>query len=989
MPSLVRGALIHACRSLFPLLLALLALTPPASAETFAPHILIVHSYHQGNRWTDNIDAGLRAVLSAEAPQAEISVEYLDTKRFLPERLFSVTEPLFRAKYRDRSFDVIITSDDNALAFVLSLRSELFPGTPLVFCGINDTSIYPLGPGSGTTGVIEDFDLKGTLDIALQLLPRTTRVYSINDSTESSLANIYRLREIMPLYAGRVEFTELSNITAEELVSAVSRLPDDSIILHLNFFRDSRGRIFNYRESIELVGQVTDRPMFTAWDWYMGHGVVGGLVVSGHRQGEISAAMALRILHGEQAESIPIQRESSNVYMFDHAQLQRFGIDERLLPAGSVVINKPETFYYRHRDLIWGVSGLFIFLTVVIGVLGVNIAHRRRTEGELEAILANSLVGIVFLKKGRRIAKVNQRVRDLLGYGPGEMPGSDASVMHLSQRAYDRFGELYYERLRRKELIHVEYRLRRKDGSPVWCLISGKALEPPVLDKGVIWVLDDISDRKAAEKALRQSQRELEQRVEDRTAALSAANQSLVREIQDHKRTLEMLEGHQKRYYRNLQAIFDSLPDAIVTVDTQMRIIEVNESFVSHCGQSRVRLLRSHLTDTGLPCVAASLGMIQQTISTGKPVTERRVHCGDAEHGGSTFILSTAPFLDHEGTISGAVLEVRDISRLVELENKLHERSRFGNLIGASEPMQRVFAAVEKFMDYDATVLVQGESGTGKELVAEAIHYGGQNKDGPFVKVNCSALPETLLESELFGHVRGAFTGAVRDKVGRFEAAEGGTIFLDEIGEISPAIQLKLLRFLGQKEFERVGENRTRKANVRVITATNVDLAERVRQGHFREDLYYRLKVMVVNMPPLRRRGADIALLAEHFVEMYGKRFRKEIRGFEPEAMNALVNHDWPGNVRELKHVIEHACIICPEGSIRVEHLPPDVMAARVTPPAQGRKGNGQEQAEGLLTRELLIDALDKVRWNKSRAARSLGVSRTTLYRKMDEFGLN
>ena len=239
MPSIARGAPIRISLSLLPLLLVLLALARPAEAETFAPRILIVHSYHQGNRWTDNIDAGLRAELSAEAPLAEVSVEYLDTKRFLPARLISVTEQLFRAKYRDRRFDVIITSDDNALAFILSLREELFPGVPLVFCGINDTSIYPLGPGSDTTGVIEDFDIKGTLDIALTLLPHTQHVYSINDSTESSLANISRLREIMPQYADRVEFTEFSNITAEELVSKVSELPSDSIILHLNFFRDS------------------------------------------------------------------------------------------------------------------------------------------------------------------------------------------------------------------------------------------------------------------------------------------------------------------------------------------------------------------------------------------------------------------------------------------------------------------------------------------------------------------------------------------------------------------------------------------------------------------------------------------------------------------------------------------------------------------------------------------------------------------------------
>lgn len=982
MSSPVRRVSLFAIRRLLPFLALCVALALPAMGGASTPRILIVHSYHQGNRWTDNIVAGLNSVLSAALPQADISVEYLDTKRFLPERLLADTRELFRTKYRDHHFDVIITSDDNALSLTLSLRDELFHDVPIVFCGINDLEIHRIEPNNTITGVIEDFNLKETLDIALSLLPHTRHVYSINDSTESSLANIARLREIMPLYHGRVTFTELSNITADELISTVRTLSDDSIILHLNFFRDSDNKTFNYRESIELVGEATHRPMFTAWDWYMGHGVVGGLVVSGIKQGESAAGMALRILRGESPSAIPIQHESPNVYMFDYAQLLRFSIDEALLPEGSVVINRPETFYSKHRDLIWGASALVLFLTAVICVLAVNIAHRRRTEGELEAILANSLVGIVFLKKGRHIAKVNQRVQSFLGYMHAELTGHEASILHLSQRAYERFGELYYERLRRRELIHVEFRLRRKDGSPLWCLISGKALHPPDLDRGVIWVIDDVSDRKAAEKALRQSRRELEQRVEERTAALSSANISLVREIQDHKRTLEMLEGHQKRYYRNLQAIFDSLPDAIVTVDTQMRILEVNESFVTYTGLPRVRLLRSHLTDTGLPCAPAALGIIQQTISTGKPVTERRVQCGNDGHGGSTFILSTAPFLDHEGTFSGAVLEVRDISRLVELENKLQERTRFGNLIGASDPMQRVFATIEKFMDYDATVLVQGESGTGKELVAEAIHNGGPGKDGPFIKVNCSALPETLLESELFGHVRGAFTGAVRDKVGRFEAAEGGTILLDEIGDISPAIQLKLLRFLGQKEFERVGDNRTRKANVRVITATNVDLADKVRQGQFREDLYYRLKVMVVNMPPLRSRGSDIAMLAEHFSEMYAKRFHKEIKGFEPEAMNTLLGYSWPGNVRELKHVVEHACIICPSGGIRIDHLPSDLMLSQQT---QASPVTHRHRPDNL-SRESIVDALDRHRWNKSKTAQALGISRTHLYRKMLQY---
>jgi transcriptional regulator with PAS, ATPase and Fis domain len=314
--------------------------------------------------------------------------------------------------------------------------------------------------------------------------------------------------------------------------------------------------------------------------------------------------------------------------------------------------------------------------------------------------------------------------------------------------------------------------------------------------------------------------------------------------------------------------------------------------------------------------------------------------------------------------------------------------------------MRSVYAVLDQLSEVESTVLVTGESGTGKELVAEALHYGGPRAKGPLIKVNCSALSESLLESELFGHVRGAFTGAIRDKVGRFEAAEGGSIFLDEIGDISPRIQLNLLRVLERKEYERVGDSRTRRANVRVIAATNVDMMDKIRQGLFREDLYYRLKVMVIHLPPLRERTEDIPLLCEHFLAHFRASFAKNIARLNEEVLRIFMTYPWPGNVRELRSALEHASILCPGGDILPGHLPPELFRDQAQAAASGlsvRAGQygwpGQSQAVSApaqrgLTREAILEALEHAAYNRAKAARLLGVDRRTLYRNMDKYAI-
>jgi two-component system, NtrC family, response regulator HydG len=344
--------------------------------------------------------------------------------------------------------------------------------------------------------------------------------------------------------------------------------------------------------------------------------------------------------------------------------------------------------------------------------------------------------------------------------------------------------------------------------------------------------------------------------------------------------------------------------------------------------------------------------------------------------------LMAYPLLNQQGRFSGAVMVVRDETRLVDLEGKLEERQQLQRLIGRSAGMQKVYGLIDALSNVQTTVLITGESGTGKELVAEALHYRGARSQKALVKVNCGALPETLLESELFGHVKGAFTGAVHSQVGRFQRAHGGTIFLDEIGDVSPKIQLGLLRVLQERVFERLGDATPIKVDVRVVAATNRNLQEKVRRGEFREDLYYRLKVVEVPLPPLRERREDIALLVEHFLKQFNKSFGRAIVGVSADVQRIFLGHPWPGNVRQLEHTLEHAFVLCRNRVITLDHLPPDFLNG-VEPLIPRPRNTPQDELAAIL------QALEQTAGNKAKAARLLGIDRKTLYRKMEKLQVN
>jgi PAS domain S-box-containing protein len=481
-------------------------------------------------------------------------------------------------------------------------------------------------------------------------------------------------------------------------------------------------------------------------------------------------------------------------------------------------------------------------------------------------------------------------------------------------------------------------------------------------------------DIETAGEAVRMGAFDYVPRPVTRTMLLRIADQSL-----RHKHTVESRET----YRRTLEATFKCVYEAILAIDSNLRILTANDAVENFLQRSPGDIIGRNLTDVASQSQKPFLADVAgKTLQTGAMIKEYPAEwlCPDGRP--QTVLLSSSPLVDPSSIVPGAVLVLRDITRAIDLEGG-QERRSFRAMIGKSKRMQEIYDLLEALAETETTVLVTGESGTGKELVADALHAIGPRSAKPLIKINCSALSENLLESELFGHVKGAFTGAIKDKVGRFEMADGGIVFLDEIGDLSPNVQVKLLRFLQQKEFERVGDSRPVKVNVRVITATHQDLMAKVEQGGFRKDLYYRLKVVEVKLPPLRERRDDIPLLVEHFRGGFIGQFHKNILHIAEDVYKIFLSYRWPGNIRELEHALEHAFVVCGGTEINVADLPSELVA-----PVPVERVPVKKEPLTHCTEEAVRMALEKTAWNKAKAARVLGVGRQTLYRKIHEYNM-
>jgi PAS domain S-box-containing protein len=433
------------------------------------------------------------------------------------------------------------------------------------------------------------------------------------------------------------------------------------------------------------------------------------------------------------------------------------------------------------------------------------------------------------------------------------------------------------------------------------------------------------------------------------------------------------------------ESILESISDGVFTVDADWRITSFNRAAEAITGVSRREAIGRRCSDVFRSSMCEVECPLRRTIKTRKPLIGRTGYIINAQGNRIPISVSTAVLRDGSGHVSGGAETFRDLSEVEALRRELEGKFHVGDLASRSPLMQRVFEVLPAVAASPSTVLVLGETGTGKELVARTIHALSPRRRGPFVAVNCGALPETLLESELFGYKAGAFTGANRDKPGRFAMARGGTLFLDEIAEISPALQVKLLRVLQERSYEPLGATRSEASDARIIVATNRDLAERMRAGDFREDLYYRVNVVRVELPPLRRRKEDIPLLAGQFIERFNRLQGKAVQGVSAAALPLLMAHHWPGNIRELENAIEHAFILCAEGEIGIEHLPAELTVFRSGPAGD----TGIRSARNILDSQAIRAALERHRGNRAAAARELGIHKTTLFRRIKKLGLS
>jgi PAS domain S-box-containing protein len=434
-----------------------------------------------------------------------------------------------------------------------------------------------------------------------------------------------------------------------------------------------------------------------------------------------------------------------------------------------------------------------------------------------------------------------------------------------------------------------------------------------------------------------------------------------------------------------LSSILNSIADGVFTVDSEYRITSFNRAAGEITGFQAEEVIGKPCHTVFRSTVCREECPLKTTVRTGEPVTNYEIEILDRHNRIKPISVSTALLRDSEGRIIGGVETFRDLSQLKELAAQVRVKYSFANIVGKSKPIQKIFQVIRDVAPTNTTVLIQGETGTGKEVVARAIHYTSPRRDMPFVAVSCAALPDSLLESELFGHVRGAFTGASSDRPGRFELADGGTLFLDEIGEVSAALQVKLLRVIETRQFERLGDRKTTTVDVRFIAATNRELQQSVAEGKFRQDLYYRLTVLSIRIPTLRERAEDVPLLVEHFIGAFNEQTGKRIRGVSQKTMDILVDSPWPGNVRQLENAIEHAFIHCTGELIHRRHLPEELQHPH--PPIIERVSTRERPIDSL-EKELILSALERASYRRSEAARFLGISRSSLWRKMKKHGI-
>jgi PAS domain S-box-containing protein len=975
--------------SLLVLILALPVLSPRVvfAAET-PKKVLIFSGTDPGLPSVVLVNQILRSTLEEGLPsRVQFYSEALDNHRIPEDKYEKEIIKLLQRKYEGEKIDLIFTLGSSALTFLLKHKDELFSDTPKVFVNTNEVEGVGLDLGQNVTGVHGSIELRPALDLALALHPGTRRVAVVTgNSSRDKFWEALAQKEFQS-YEDNVEFAYLTNVTSEELRKELAALPPHTIVFFLSFLLDSAGNAYSLPESVSLVAPSSSAPIYLVVQSGFVPGVVGGRMISYEALGKSGADLGLRVLAGERPRDIPPQTVPSAA-IFDWRELRRWGIDESRLPSGSIVRYKEFSVWELYKWRIIGAISLIVVQTLGIVWLLFTQAKRRQAEKRssrfallaeaerqhLDEIVAN-VPGIVWesrLEGGDPLPKttfVSPYLEKMLGYTSGEWlskPGFWLSVVVEEDREQ---AETTIARVLEtgKDGV-VQARFRTKDGNVVWVESHltairdrhGKAV-------GLRGVTMDISDRRQAEAALQ-------------------ANQA------------------------QLAGIIGSAMDAIVSINERQRVVLFNAaaeimfgcSAAEAVGQPLHRFIPAPLRDTHQDQLSGMKETNGGGLCVGSfaSITGRRVSGEDFPIDVSISELElnqnrfyTIILRDISERLRAEDALKRAIEQVSQLKNKLEEENiylqeeiklaqNFDEIVGRSDATKYVLFKIEQVAPTDSTVLVTGETGTGKELVARAIHSSSLRKDRPLVRVNCAALSPTLIESELFGHEKGAFTGATARKIGRFELANEGTIFLDEIGELPLELQSKLLRVIQEGEFERLGSSKTIQVDARIVAATNRNLKIAVEKGSFREDLYYRLNVFPITVPPLRDRREDIPVLIEHFVKRFSQKVGRRISAIPPASLRILQNYSWPGNVRELANAIERA-VINTDGTVLriVDHFEKSNL----------EDGTRSDKTLEEIEKEYITRILHNTGWRidgPKGAARILGLNPSTLRTRMAKLGI-
>jgi PAS domain S-box-containing protein len=979
--------------------------------------VLLLYSYQSVLPVNIEWDGAIRAALKGtDAAPTEFFTEFLDLAQFPDQSYLHSLINLLRDKYARRKIDLLMPMGDLAFHFLLAQRQSLFPGVPMVFCGAERHEVEVLKRPPATTGVVTWVDVQGTLAAALKLQPQTRQIALVGGISETDRVFQRLAQEALRSFKGQLEVISLTDLPLDQILARVANLPLNTITLYLSLFRDGAGNDFIPRDALGQVSQAAKSPVYGLWETLLGHGIVGGHLMSLKAQGSLAGELGRRVLNGEKPEDLPIVYEGTDLYLFDWRQLKRWGISEGDLPPGSTVRFKEPSLWEEHQREVIAIAAAFCLLGLLIIILLINLGQRRRAERslvkrlEFETLTAELSAQFVNVSAGEVDREIDQGIKRLV-----EFVGVDRG--HLWRFAGDQ-----------EEFVATHF----------WAAPGIAPMPQTPVHEHFPWIKDQLLNGRAV-VCSQPEELPAEAQVDRQSLLASGIKSALCIPLAVGGRfigalTLSTLQSHKvwpAGLAQELQPIGEIFANALIRglADSDLRQAELKYHIVADFTYDWEywRNLDGTLRYVSPSCERISgyrpeeffprPDLIRAIILPEDRELWDRHGCDSQEAPGPREIQfrikrpdGTIRWIEHicqpvtgdSGELIGIRASNRDITerkqgeleivRLREqlqadysyLQEEIKLSHDFEHIIGNSNELKYVLHKVEQVAPSSTTVLILGETGTGKELIARAIHSSSPQRHRPLIKVDCASLSPTLIESELFGHEKGAFTGAQSRKIGRFELAHGSTIFLDEIGELPLELQSKLLRVVQEGEFERLGSSQTLKVDVRIIAATNRDLEEEVKQGRFREDLWYRLHVFPITVPPLRQRQEDIPLLVQSFVQRFSRKMGKAITKIPPEVMAALQQYPWPGNIRELENVIERA-LIDTQGPVL--QLSSKIAASPSPAPSPDTPVRSLEAVE----RAHILHVLQEVNWKidgKDGAAARLEINPSTLRSRLRKLAI-